>query len=592
MTERQLEERLRAALEHAAPNDVEGVLSRCAPRQGGAIPITAARARPKKHRWLPLAAAACLVLAVTGGGVGYYLQSNTVASIISLDVNPGVELTVNRQEKVLSAAPTNEDAVDILDGMELKGTPLDVAMNAIVGSLVKNGYVDELANSILITVEDEDTARGARLQQELTSQADAVLASAQVNGAILSQTFQHNDALQQKADEYGISAGKAALIQTIADSSSGLYTFEELVGLPINDLNLLYTSLFSFRPADPEDIGVIGGSDGSSSVQTLPSSGMIQTSGQASDSAYIGVEAAQAAAFSHAGVSAAQATVLEIDFDYEDGRMVYELEFYANGSEYEYDIDALTGAVVKSQQESRGSAPSGGAPSGADIGEQGAKEAALAHAGLTEGDVVSLSVKREYDDGRLEYEVKFWVDTTEYDYTIAAADGSVLKQERETHRAPNYSGSGTGGSGTQDVGAEAAKSAALKHAGVSESQATDVKVKQDWDDGRLEYEVEFWVGSTEYDYTIDAVDGSVVAYDTEKHASASSTDIGAEAAESAALGHAGLSESQVAGLRSERDYDDGRLEYEVEFRSGGMEYEYTIDGASGAILEYEKDWDD
>ena len=219
MTERQLEERLRAALEHAAPNDVEGVLSRCAPRQGGAIPITAARARPKKHRWLPLAAAACLVLAVTGGGVGYYLQSNTVASIISLDVNPGVELTVNRQEKVLSAAPTNEDAVDILDGMELKGTPLDVAMNAIVGSLVKNGYVDELANSILITVEDEDTARGARLQQELTSQADAVLASAQVNGAILSQTFQHNDALQQKADEYGISAGKAAL-RTLASSAA------------------------------------------------------------------------------------------------------------------------------------------------------------------------------------------------------------------------------------------------------------------------------------------------------------------------------------------------------------------------------------
>ena len=196
---------------------------------------------------------------------------------------------------------------------------------------------------------------------------------------------------------------------------------------------------------------------------------------------------------------------------------------------------------------------------------------------------------RDWDDGRLEYEVEFWVDTTEYDYTIAAADGAVLKQERETHRAPNYSDPGTG---TQDVGAEAAKAAALKHAGVSQSQATDMKVKQDWDDGRLEYEVEFWVGSTEYNYTIDAADGSVIGYDTEKHASASSTDIGAEAARSAALGHAGLSESQVTGLRSERDYDDGRLEYEVEFRSGGMEYEYTIDGASGAILEYEKDWDD
>ncbi len=506
MTERQLEERLRAALEHAAPNDVEGVLSRCAPRQGGAIPITAARARPKKHRWLPLAAAACLVLAVTGGGVGYYLQSNTVASIISLDVNPGVELTVNRQEKVLSAAPTNEDAVDILDGMELKGTPLDVAMNAIVGSLVKNGYVDELANSILITVEDEDTARGARLQQELTSQADAVLASAQVNGAILSQTFQHNDALQQKADEYGISAGKAALIQTIADSSSGLYTFEELVGLPINDLNLLYTSLFSFRPAAPEDIGVIGGSDGSSSIQTLPSSGMIQTSGQASDSAYIGVEAAQAAAFSHAGVSAAQATVLEIDFDYEDGRMVYELEFYANGSEYEYDIDALTGAVVKSQQESRGSAPSGGAPSGADIGEQGAKEAALAHAGLTEGDVVSLSVKREYDDGRLEYEVKFWVDTTEYEYTVDGATGDIRKSEREPH--PSAS--------SADIGQEQAVSIALAHAGLSQSQVYGLEAEREWEDDHLEYQVEFKAGGMEYSYDIAASDGAILSFEREK----------------------------------------------------------------------------
>ena len=69
------------------------------------------------------------------------------------------------------------------------------------------------------------------------------------------------------------------------------------MGLPINDLNLLYTSSSPSALPTLEDIGVIGGSDGSSSVQTLPSSGMIQTSGQASDSAYIGVEAAQAAAF-------------------------------------------------------------------------------------------------------------------------------------------------------------------------------------------------------------------------------------------------------------------------------------------------------
>ena len=228
MTERQLEERLRAALEHAAPNDVEGVLSRCAPRQGGAIPITAARARPKKHRWLPLAAAACLVLAVTGGGVGYYLQSNTVASIISLDVNPGVELTAEPGRKGAVRRPHQRGCGGYPGWHGAEGDPLGCGHERHRGLPGQKRLCGRAGQLHPHYGEDEDTARGARLQQELTSQADAVLASAQVNGAILSQTFQHNDALQQKADEYGISAGKAALIQTIADSSSGLYTFEEL----------------------------------------------------------------------------------------------------------------------------------------------------------------------------------------------------------------------------------------------------------------------------------------------------------------------------------------------------------------------------
>ena len=125
------------------------------------------------------------------------------------------------------------------------------------------------------------------------------------------------------------------------------------------------------------------------------------------------------------------------------------------------------------------------------------------HAGVSESQVSGLRVQQDWDDGRLEYEVEFWVDTTEYDYTIAAADGSVLKQ------------------GGDPPGAElqrfrhwwllAPKMWAQNQVrrantpGISKSQATDVKVKQDWDDGRLECEVEFWVGSTEYDYTIDAV---------------------------------------------------------------------------------------
>ena len=449
MTDQELEQKLRTALEHAAPDDFQGVLSRISPKartEQAPIPFEAA-ARKKKRRWAPLAAAACLALVVAAGGGGWYLQNNTVASVVSLDVNPSVTLNVNSKEKVLSAVPVNEDGGDILAGMDLTGVQLDVAMNAIVGALLTQGYVDELANSILITVEDDDAGRGARLQQELTDQADAILANTSVNGAILSQTIQNNQQLQELSDTYGITTGKAALIQTIVDTGNSLHTFEELVGLSINDLNLLYTSLTT-APAEPS---TGGGTSGSGTAETAPA---IQSSGQASDSAYIGVEAAKSAAFAHAGLDAAQVTMGEVDFDYEDGRMVYELEFYANGAEYEYDIDASTGAVVKFSQEGgrtqtsssagsggasgnvssgagSGTAQSGAGGTAADIGREAALAAALNHAEVSQDQVYDLEVKREYDDGRLEYEIEFKTGGWEYEYTISAADGTILDYERD-----------------------------------------------------------------------------------------------------------------------------------------------------------------
>ena len=450
MTDQELEQKLRTALEHAAPDDFQGVLARISPKartEQTPIPFEAA-ARKKKRRWAPLAAAACLALVVAAGGGGWYLQNNTVASVVSLDVNPSVTLNVNAKETVLSAVPVNEDGGDILAGMDLTGVQLDVAMNAIVGALLTNGYVDELANSILITVEDDDAGRGARLQQELTDQADAILANTSVNGAILSQTIQNSQQLQELSDTYGITTGKAALIQTIVDNGNSLHTFEELVGLSINDLNLLYTSLIT-APAEPSTGDGTSGSG--TAAEPAPA---IQSSGQASDSAYIGVEAAKSAAFAHAGLDASQVTMGEVDFDYEDGRMVYELEFYANGAEYEYDIDASTGAVAKSSQEGgrtqtgsgagsdgasgnvpsgagSGTAQSGAGGTSADIGREAALAAALNHAGVSQDQVYGLEVKQEYDDGRLEYEIEFKTGGWEYEYTISAADGAILDYERD-----------------------------------------------------------------------------------------------------------------------------------------------------------------
>ncbi|MCI7160110.1 MAG: PepSY domain-containing protein, partial [Flintibacter sp.] len=436
----------------------------------------------------------------------------------SLDVNPSIQLEVNKNEKVLSATPMNDDGAEILDGMDLKGTQADVAMYAIIGSLLQHGYVDELANSILITVEDNDQARGEKLQQELTAQADAALANAQVNGAVLAQTLQNSEELSQKAQEYGISTGKAALIQAIVAGSNNTKTFEDLVGLSINELNLLYTA------QAPLEGQTSGNEQNTGAANAAP----ITTSGSASQSAYIGLEAAKEAALKHAGVSASDATFVEAEYDYDDGRMVYEVEFRVKGTEYDYEIDAQTGAVVKYKNEQNGANTSGSsANTSSFIGESAAKAAALKHAGVSESSTKYCNAWLEYDDGRAEcYEVEFMAGNTRYEYKIALTSATVLESERESYGGSGSSGQSTGQSGSQtsgssgtsstDIGAEKAKSIALNHAGVSASQTSEMKVEQDWDDGVLEYEVEFKAGGVEYEYTIHGGTGQILKYESDR----------------------------------------------------------------------------
>lgn len=521
MTDHELERRLRTALDHAAPNDLEGVLSRCETGKGTVIDMTnAVETKKKKNRWAPLAAAACLALVLVGGGGGYYYYSanNAVASLVSLDVNPSIQLEVNKNEKVLSATPMNDDGAEILDGMDLKGTQADVAMYAIIGSLLQHGYVDELANSILITVEDDDQVRGEKLQQELTAQADAALANAQVNGAVLAQTLQNSEELSQKAQEYGISTGKAALIQAIVAGSNNTKTFEDLVGLSINELNLLYTA------QAPLEGQTSGNEQNTGAANAAP----ITTSGSASQSAYIGPEAAKEAALKHAGVSASDATFVEAEYDYDDGRMVYEVEFHVKGTEYDCEIDAQTGEVVKYKTEQNGANTGGSsANTSSFIGESAAKAAALSHAGVSESSTKYCNAWLEYDDGRAEcYEVEFMAGNTRYEYKIALTSATVLESERESYGGSGSSGQSTGQSGSQtsggsgtsstDIGAEKAKSIALNHAGVSASQTSEMKVEQDWDDGVLEYEVEFKAGGVEYEYTIHGGTGQILKYESDR----------------------------------------------------------------------------
>ncbi|NBJ91673.1 PepSY domain-containing protein [Parablautia muri] len=284
------------------------------------------------------------------------------------------------------------------------------------------------------------------------------------------------------------------------------------------------------------------------------------------------------------------------------------------------------------------------------ISKEDAKEAALRDAGLSETEASALRTRLEFEDGRFQYEVDFYSNGVAYEYQIQAKDGDIIARDMEgganndvygqelqqgtskqsaadeersvppqetteqrsledgdasaqSQRAVGASPSAEGNTGAQSQGKslEEAKAAALTDAGLAEANVTFKKTELDHERGMQVYDIEFYTADAEYDYKINASDGTVVeksveAFLRQTHAadgSANADDnyIGVDRAKEIALNHANLKESDVRFAKAKLENDDGSVEYEIEFYFERAEYGYTIDAVSGNIIEYDVDYD-
>lgn len=588
------DEKIRTAYDHATPDVLDRILSACEEQKGNVIPMTAGKHNKKRTVSIVSAAAAVCILFSAAmiwqpWNVGTVqpenvqpgvTQTGDVDSIITLDVNPSISIDIDQEETVVAVQALNDDAEKVIGDMDLQGTDLDVTVNALIGSMLKNGYLDEAKNSILVTVENDDQARGDELKTQITNDIKKAFSEDGLEAAVLSQTLTEDEEIDALAQQYGISKGKAAFIRELVGNDTTL-TFESLAPLSVQEIALLYVS----RQSDDS---------------------AVTQSGAVNESSYIGVEAAKKAAFDHAGVSESDVTKLEVEYDNDDGVMVYEVDFHVGTTEYDYEIDAKTGKVLKAEKEkdddmanagsgntSSGNSSSGNSSSGNSssntssyISRDTALQKALAHAGVSASQAVDVDV--EFDDGH--YDVDFRVGSTEYDYEINAKTGAVIRYEKDVDDDCQHTGTSSSSSSSSGsyISKDEAKQKAFSHAGVSASQASGVKVE--WDDGH--YDVEFRVGSTEYDYEINAKTGAVIRYekdtDDDHHSTTNTSSyIGRDAAKQKALSHAGLKESDVYELEVELDEEDGI--YEVSFETKSYEYEYEVQATTGKILKAEKD---
>ena len=418
-----IERSVKRAFVNAAPYQLDKVTEKCKEQKGKVIPLENKQAKKSINKTFAriAAAAAALVLMIMGSYA--YGERYGVASTVALDVNPSIEIGVNKGEKVVYVTPKNEDGKKVIGDMKLEGSDIKVAVNALIGSMLREGYISEMANSILISVNGDDAKKNAAMQSAISAEVTDMLNTGSFQGAVLSQTITSDPETKRLAEEYGITEGKAQLIRQITENNAA-HTFEELAGLSVNELNLI-------------------GESGTKSIANVTSAGT------ASERAYIGEAEAKRIALAHAGVNEGDIYGYEFEMDYEHGAMIYELEFDCAGCEYEYDINAKTGEIIKFESDRRGSVspaptaapdaatapastpkPAANAESGY-IGESMAKQIALAHAGVSEGSIRELECELDREDGIMVYEIDFECGNYEYEYEINAATGEIVKYDIE-----------------------------------------------------------------------------------------------------------------------------------------------------------------
>lgn len=518
----EIEIRLKKEVEESVPDVFDSILEKAKQQtktQNDNI-VELKKTDKRKSMMRVLSSIAAVFIVILIGTVIRQGQGSTFD--VEIDVNPGVILEVNRGKKVTDVITLNNDGEKVLDGMDLKGANLDVAINALMFSIIKNGYINEMTNSVLVTLTDEGGISGKNFVSEISDQITDSLKESSIEGSVLVQSADKTDELVSLSEQYGITVGKASLIKHLTDSEKTAFTFSQLAALSVNELNVLM------------------------SEQSIDNG--VAVTGNASRKAYIGEAAAESIAYAAFGVQKEQVTKTECKLDLDDGVLAYEVEFVVGDLEYECDINALTGEVLtcKSEKEDENEAWEPETTVSDTVvfkTKEEVKESILKKNGFVASDCRNFEIELDYEDGVAKYEVEFIYGDTEYEYEVNAVSGKILSYTYKnipTQPAVAEPSSAETGTSTQTtvavstsadekrttaqptetkqvmIGKEKARSIALKHAGVSAGKViASAELETDDETKEKIYKVEFVYGGYEFEYEINAYTGNILDIEKE-----------------------------------------------------------------------------
>lgn len=180
----------------------------------------------------------CMLFVMVGSIFGFNLMSENKApvSYVAVDINPGVEFTLNIYNRIISASATNKDGELLLAGLDYKGQDIDDAVNDFINEAYKLGYIDENKddNAVLITVVNDNEVTAVSLQDTLYASVNQYFSDNHILGVVLGE--ETNEVLRLEAQKEGLSAGKLRLVKQAVKADPNL-SQADAVSMPVKELN-------------------------------------------------------------------------------------------------------------------------------------------------------------------------------------------------------------------------------------------------------------------------------------------------------------------------------------------------------------------
>ena len=407
----------------------------------------------RKPGWAKLGTmAACLALVLCTGIATHAIRNNATAGTFTMDVNPSVEYTIAKSGAVKSIRSLNSDAENALSDVALGKQSVETALTRTVAAYEACGYMENGEATVLISFDSRLDAN-AELKASLSAEIQQALEQTDAVGTLVFRSELTENAEAAKiAEEFHVSLGRADWILTAADKT----------GLPTDEVaRMSLDELLKFQEAS-----------GIASVSV---------------SKFISLEEAKKIALKDAKLDELTQKIVftREELSRNQGKPCYLLEFYTGTNQYFYQIDAKSGSIIYA---------------GKFITLSEAKKIALDDAGckdkvsFTEETLVSGGIKTPY------YRLVFADAKTQWTYRIDAVLGNVLEKQQKEIVTTDF------------VSLEEAKKIALEDAGLDETTQKIVFTREELsrNQGKPCYLLEFYTGTNQYFYQIDAKSGSII----------------------------------------------------------------------------------